>query len=433
MTDPLHPPPRLSRASRTNADQPISRLMRAALVNPDLISLAAGFVDPLTLPVDLVRQASTELLSRDATGQAALQYGTTAGYEPLRHAILTRQLQLDGCADNPHRPGIDRVVLTAGSNELLHLVSRTLLDPGDVVLCSSPTYFVFLATLQDLQARAVGVEADEQGIIPEALERQLERLERQGELGRVKAIYVVTDFDNPRSVCLNATRRERLVRIAEQWSRKQRIYLIDDQAYRSLRYEGTDQPSLLRYDSTATGDPSRVVLAGTFSKCFSPGIRIGWGILPEELVTPVVNQKSCIDFGSPNFNQHLMAQVVQVGWFDQHIERIRAAYRRKRDAMLDALQRHLGDVEGVRWLRPEGGLYVWLELPEPIDTGPDGPLLPLAVDAGVLYVPGEYGFPAEGPPVRRHALRLTFGVQPPDRIEQGIEALSHAIRQVLKT
>jgi 2-aminoadipate transaminase len=174
-----------------------------------------------------------------------------------------------------------------------------------------------------------------------------------------------------------------------------------------------------------------VVLAGTFSKCFSPGIRVGWGILPAHLVDPVCNQKGNIDFGSPNFSQHLMAKVLELDLLTEHIQQIRTSYQRKMQAMLAAADQCLAGLPGVCWQRPRGGLYVWVKLPESVDTGPRGQLFPRAIEEGVLYVPGQFCYPTVGQPVARNHMRLSFGVQSPERIREGVAALARAIQSVL--
>ena len=411
----------LSRRALLSHGQPISDLMSRALANPDLISLAAGFVDQESLPCEETHQALVELSVNADSLRQALQYGTTPGYTPLRESILERYRRQDGMDSTPLDLG--RVVLTAGSNQLLHLVSETILDPGDIVLCGSPSYFVFLGTLQNLDARAIGIATDEHGMVPDALQHQLESLKNLDQLHRVKAVYLVSYYDNPQGVSLAKDRRQEIVELCRRYSRDHHIYVIDDMAYRELRYEGDDAPSLLHYDPTG----EHVISAGTFSKSFSPGIRVGWGVLPAELIEPVCNLKGNIDFGSPNFNQHLMHQVLQVGLLDTHVERIRAAYRIKLDAMLEAADAWLAPLPSVRWIRPTGGLYVWVELPESIDAGPSGQLFERAIDEGVLYVPGEYCFPAEGETVRKNTMRLSFGVQTPEQIDKGMQALARAI------
>ncbi len=191
--------------------------MHHALAHPEVISLAAGFVDQQSLPVEVTLAAAQSLLGEPLRGRAALQYGTTAGYAPLREQVLHRLLEADGSSPAEANVSLDQVVLTAGSNELLHLLADTLLDPGDIVICAAPSYFVFLGMAAGLGVRTIGVEMDEDGIIPEAVEDQLARLERAGELPRVKAIYVVSYFDNPSSITLAKERRGPLVEVAQRW------------------------------------------------------------------------------------------------------------------------------------------------------------------------------------------------------------------------
>lgn len=413
----------LSQRGRFSGRQPISELMRLALARPELISLAAGFVDQESLPVAATQQAMEHVLKDRTRTRAALQYGTNAGYLPLREGVLQRFLAADGPQAGGN-PTAEQVILTAGSNQLLHLVGEVLFDPGDVVLCSAPTYFVYLGLLSSLGVRAAGIAIDEQGMIPESLEAELERRRRDGELGRVKAIYVTSYFENPSTVTLSRERRAQIVEIAKRWSIESRIFVIDDAAYRELRYAGEDLPSLRSFD--AEGDT--VIVAETFSKSFSPGVRVGWGILPTELVAPVAALKANIDFGSAHLNQHLMASVLELGLLEPHIVQLRAAYQAKLAAMLQAMDDHLGGMDGVRWQRPSGGMYVWLELPAEIDAGPSGVLMQHALEEGVIYVPGEYCFPGEGEAIRPNTIRLSFGVQSAENIRRGIDSLARAIK-----
>ncbi|MEK6235961.1 MAG: PLP-dependent aminotransferase family protein, partial [Planctomycetales bacterium] len=234
-------------------------------------------------------------------------------------------------------------------------------------------------------------------------------------------------FDNPCNVTLSAERRGEIVELAKRWSQHGAIHVIEDSAYRELRYEGDDVPSLRSFDPE--GDT--VIVAQTFSKSFSPGLRVGWGILPPSLVEPVCALKGNVDFGSPNFAQHVMSAVFEEGLFEGQVETLRDEYRRKMNAMLDAADEFLAPLPGTRWRRPSGGLYVWLELPESLDAGPDGLLFDLALQEGMLYVPGHYCYPEEGRPVSRNTIRLSFGAQSPERIRQGVEALARAVRRAL--
>ncbi len=417
----------LSRRARWAGGNTIaSQLMATSLAHPKLISLAVGFVDQETLPVEPTRKALETLWSDPQRSRAALQYGTTIGHAPLRQAVLDRMLRADGTTARQQNLSVQQVVITAGSNQLLYLVSDILLDPGDIVISGAPTYFVYMGTLDNLGARTIGVETDQDGLIPEAIEEELGRLDRAGELARVKAIYAVTYYDNPSGVNVPAVRRAALVELAKRWSRRRKIYLIEDAAYRDLRYYGDDVPSLRSFDP----EGETVIHAGTFSKSYSPGIRVGWGILPPQLLEGVLAEKGNIDFGSPHFNQILMTTVLELGLFDAHLDALRESYRRKIDAALAAFAQWLAPL-GVGWVRPTGGLYVWLQLPATIDTGVSGALFDRAVEEGVLYVPGECCYPRLGHPRRSHMIRLSFGVPSCQAIRQGVEALGRAIRKVL--
>lgn len=414
---------RLSQRAGWAGGQPISYLMAQALAHPELISLAAGFVDQQSLP-DVPTKAAIDALFADAAAaRSALQYGTTVGYSPLRDVIRARMRQMDHAVGGDYDLAVEQVVITSGSNQLLQLVGETLLDPGDIVLCAAPSYFVFLGMLANQGARSIGVPMDEDGLIPEALEETLRQLDSAGDLSRVKAIYCVSYYDNPCSVSVSHERRSQIVEIAKRWSDAGRIHVIEDAAYRELRYAGPDLPSLRAFDEE--GDT--VIVAGTFSKSFSPGLRVGWGVLPDDLVEPVLAQKGNFDFGSPNFAQHLVHRVLDLGLYDEHVKQLQASYRKKLHAMLSAAHDFLAPLPGVRWISPEGGLYVWLVLPEEFDTGPEGQLFQRALAAGVLYVPGQYCFPHEGPRPTC-TIRLSFGVQPAESIRRGMEALAQAIR-----
>jgi 2-aminoadipate transaminase len=411
----------LSQRARWAAGQPISHLMHRALAHPELISLAAGFVDPATLPVEISQEFAAAVLSDPVRAKKALQYGTNIGLAALREAVLKRVCTADG--DLGSNVSIDQVLVTAGSNQLLHLVTDTLCDAGDIVLCAAPAYFVYLGILRNLGVRAVGIESDEDGVLLEALEEELQRRQHAGELSRVKAIYLTTYFNNPSGVTMSLERRQGVVEIARRWSLEHPLYVIEDGAYRELRYEGADVPSLWSCDASR----DLVIHAQTFSKSFAPGLRTGFGILPAELMRPVCDQKGNIDFGAPNFSQYVLLEALESGRFDDHVEQLRAGYRVKRDAMLAAADESFGDLPGTSWLSSQGGLYVWMSLDESIDTGPDGRLLDLSLQEGVLYVPGEYCYPGDGTKSRRNQMRLSFGVQTPEGIRAGMGALRRAI------
>lgn len=412
------------RAAWAGGEAPISRLMARTLDRPDLISLAAGFVDPDTLPVGPTQAALDRITADEDRLRAALQYGTTIGLNSLRRQLAERLIAADGRTDLDPDEIARRTVLSAGSNPLLFLISDALLDPGDIVLCAAPSYFVYLGLAGGLGARAVGVESDDDGIVPEAVEDELRRRHRLGEGPRVKAIYVTSYYDNPAGRSVSGRRRDQLIEIARRWSQEQTIYVVEDAAYRELRYDGDDEPSLWSRDS----DGRQTAYVGTFSKSFSPGIRVGWAVLPPQLWGPVTSQKGHMDFGSPTFNQYLIDTVLREGLYDPHVETLRESYRKKLNVMIEVVAEHLGPL-GARWSRPRGGLYLWVELPEGIDTGLNGSLFQRALDEGVLYIPGELCFPSEGVRRQTAGLRLCFGIPSTEQIRLGVAALGRAIRK----
>ncbi len=424
----FRPSARLSQRWQWGSKQPISFLMEQAVKNPSVISLAAGLVDQTTLPDSEVRSACAALLADEAQARQALQYGTTQGAERLRKQLVRHLAELEGCL--PDQLGIapDQLILTTGSQQLLSLVGEILLDPGDVALVAAPTYFAYLGTLNGLGARSVPIATDADGMCPEALEAALQKLDSAGELQRVKFIYVVSYYENPTGISVSAERRKAIVGIARRWSRTQRIFVLEDAAYRELRYDGPALPSVWSFDD----DRRTVILAQTFSKSFSPGLRVGYGVLPRELVAPLCDRKGNEDFGSANFNQHLLATIFERELYGSHVELLRTTYREKRDAMLAAADRYFGKFAGVEWVHPHGGLYVWMTLPGSIATSFESPLFrrATAVDR-VMYVPGEvcYAGPLESRP--RNQMRLSFGTQTIAGIDEGMRRLANAVEAVI--
>jgi 2-aminoadipate transaminase len=399
-----------------------------ALADPGLISLAAGFVDQATLPVAEVARGAKALLGDAAEGRRALQYGTTIGDVGLRRSLLSLIEASENAPEGSFEPLLGRTLVTTGSQQLLYLVAEALLDPGDIVLVESPTYFVFLGVLESRGARVIGVETDEHGLRPEALEGTLASLNDEGHLGHVKLIYTVSEHSNPSGISLCADRRGELVRLARRWSENHRIFVLEDSAYRGLTYDGVEPPSVWSHDP----EGNTVILARTFSKTFSPGLKTGYGVLPHELVEPVLRLKGNHDFGSSNHNQVMLDGLIRDGSYARHVEVLLDRYSSKRDVMLGALTEHLGDVEGVSWTKPAGGLYVWLTAPEGVDTGLAGPLFQRCVSEGVLYVPGSYAFAAEPGPVPRNHARLCFGVPGEAELAEGVRRLARALEACLE-
>jgi 2-aminoadipate transaminase len=416
------------RALRT-ADQPISYFMQQAVENPNLISLAAGLVDPDSLPAAEVAESVAALLRRPESARAALQYGTTQGYGPLREKLLARTVALDGVTATEVSLTPDDVVVTNGSQQLLYLLGELLLNPGDLVIAEAPSYFVYQGTLNSLGVRTLAVPMDDEGMNVEALEELLARLDRSGELERLRLIYVVDYFQNPSGLSLSLPRRRRVLELARRYSRRHRVFVLEDAAYRELRYEGPDLPTIKSLD----GDNAHVILAMTFSKSCSPGLKTGYGFLPRGLMAPLLRLKGNHDFGSNNFTQHLLDRLLATGAYDRHVAELCQVYRGKRDVMLAALAEQFRGRPEVRWTHPDGGLYVWLTFPPGVDTGPDSPLMKAALREGVLYVPGQFcHVNGDNGPVPTHEARLSFGVAPPEQLREAVRRLGRAAAGVLR-
>lgn len=406
-------------------DQPISYLMAEALKRPGLISLAAGFVDNATLPHEHVHALADDLLTDPDAARGALQYGTTLGLPALRQGIVDHLASLDPDTPEPPLPdaAAERTVVTTGSQQALHLITDLLVDPGDTVLCAWPSYFVYTGALSSFAARVQAIDTDDRGIVPAAVERALHAHRDAGTLHRVKLLYVQSAHQNPTGLTLAHDRRHELVQLLRQLHADtgHRVLLIEDAAYRELTYDGPPPPAMLAHDP----DHQHVAYLGTFSKPFAPGLKTGYALLPHGLHDAALLNKGGRDFGSPNLNQHLLARALATGRYAAHVQTLRDAYRPKRDAMLAALDDHLADTPGITWTRPTGGLYVWVTLPKGCDARREGPLFQSCLESGVMYVPGDYCYTTDAPPINE--FRLSFGHVLPNQINEGINRLATAI------
>ncbi len=429
-----HLPLPLSRRAINSVEAPISYLMEQGVSNPDIISLAAGLVDQESLPSEEIAQAISLIWKEPRRAREALQYGTTPGNHSLRERIADRLREMDRQAmggslpggRHPASPG--RVVLGTGSQQLLYILGEVMIDPGDIVLATAPGYFVYMGALASFGARVIPIASDASGLDIDDLHRQLESLDRAGLLDRVKFIYDVTYFNNPTGLSLARDRRVPLVEIARKWSTRHRLLVLEDAAYRELRYQGEDQPSLLAYDP----EGQHVIYAGTFSKPLAPGIRTGYMIGPDDLLEQIVRLKGHHDFGSASLNQQLALAMIESGSYDLHLARLREVYAQKLARVLQRLEQELADLSNrVSWTRPEGGLYVWMTLPESLSTDMTSHFFRDCLAAGVLYVPGNFCYPDHSEGVPRHFLRLSFGHQSIERCEEGVARLAEVIRRYL--
>ena len=406
-------------------------MMVLALQNPALVSLAAGLVDYDSLPTEAIRTLADSILADTDHARAALQYGTTEGYKTLRHELLEHFCRLDDVAGHADLGAdIDNIVVTSGSQELLYLITQTLIDPGDIVITGYPSYFVYTGTLTSAGATVRCCDMDENGVIPESLDALLGELTASGDIVRLKAIYLVTYHQNPSSITLSEERKPQILDIIEkhQPAVPHKILLMEDAAYRELSYDATAPYSFRKFDTA-----DRVAMLQTFSKPLAPGLKLGYGLLPKDLAEQVVLQKGNIDFGTCNLAQHITAEAMASGTYARHVVNVRAAYAEKCQVMLDALDEQLGDFrpDETTWTRPNGGMYVWVTLPADLDTGPESVLCAAALKHGMIYVPGEFCFPDDpGRTKPKSMMRLTFGLATKDQIREGIRRLANAIKEV---
>ena len=451
----------LSALGRRTAPPAISWLMKTALSRPRLISLAAGFTDNATLPVGLSRRLLNEILRSPKTGRPALQYGITAGENNLRRLTAAHLQKLDGGRDRAHSP--ESVIITGGSQQLLYMTLEALCDEGDIVLVEDPTYFVFLSILQSRGIRARGVRLERDGLDLAHLEKVLARLEKSGELRRVKALYLVTYFQNPTGATTSLAKKSAALKLLKKFERAagHPIYLLEDAAYRELSFAPTPSPrpsgeragvrgfeleakNLLTPTLSSVGGgegenapptaltlpgaSERVIYTGTYSKPYAPGARVGFGILPEEIFTVVQRIKGNHDFGTANLLQQLLARALETGLYDQHVAKVQKNYARKARVMKLALAEHFP--ANVEIWESGGGLYFWARLPKHISAGVKSKVFQTALKADVLYVPGELCY-ADDPSRAKpdNEMRISFGSANEENIRKGIARLGKVLKK----
>jgi 2-aminoadipate transaminase len=381
------------------------RALFAVASRPEIVSLAGGMPAVDALPMEAVAATVAEVVTR--RGAVALQYGSAQGDPGLR-ARICDVMALEGITDaHP-----DHVVVTAGSQQALDLLTRVFIDPGDVVLTEGPTYVTAINTFAAYQARIVHVPMDADGLSPVGLAEMLGRLAAAG--ARVKLLYTVPTFQNPGGVTLSAARRGEVVEIC----RRAGVLVVEDNPYGLLAFDG-EPVRAMRADA-----PDDVVYLGSFSKTLAPGLRVGWALAPPAVTARLVLAAESAILSQSMFTQLAVDRYLETQPWAEQLKGLRELYRERRDAMLDALAESMPD--GASWTRPEGGFFVWLTLPEGIDTKA---MLPRAIAARVAYVPG-VGFYADGS--GRQAMRLSYCYPPPARVRDGVGRLARVVRSELE-
>ena len=392
---------RFSSVGETLAVPVINQLMSIPLEYPNILSLAAGFTDNVVLPTDLVGTIVAEL-PKTNPNQEYLQYGTTQGRAGLRNLTCEQLNNLE--MERSDAFSSDLTMITNGSQQALFLATHTLCDPGDYVLVESPTYFVYLSMLQGLQIKPLGIPVDETGRIDEeGLNQLLLDLKSKGELHKIKATYLIGYHANPSSRCLKLEEKEAVARLLKEHDLI--VPVIEDAAYRDLAYEHMDPtPSVMSIE--AYEDFPKLYM-GTYTKPLATGLKIGYGCCSSpEWFSKMLCAKGNQDFGTANFPQAIIEQVLLRGAYEPLIRHLGEHYGRKAD-LLDSTLRESGLYEkGWDWEKPTGGLLFWLKAPEHIDTSMGESFSESCKSQGVIYVPGNFCFASGNP---KNFIRLSIG------------------------
>ena len=390
-------------ASRTQALRSSAmRDLMAITERPEVISLAGGLPDTSTFPAEDLAKIMSVVAAESAA--KALQYGPTEGIAAIRDAIA----QVMAAEDTEVDP--EDVLVTTGGQQVIDLVCKTLIDPGDVIVAEAPTYPGAVPAFAAYQADVVQVEMDADGMRVDVLEETLDRLAREGRTP--KFVYTIPSFQNPAGVTMSLPRRRRLVEVA----RERELLVLEDNPYGLLRYEGEPLPTLYAMDRGEF-----VIYLGTFSKVLSPGVRLGWTAAPRPVLAKMQAGKAAADLCSSPMTQYFVAEYFRTGHWAGYLAGLREVYRRRRDTMLDALCEHFP--ASAAWTRPQGGLFVWATLPDGLDTTD---LLAKALSRNVAFVPGRAAYlDGRG----GTSMRLNFSGVGEDDIREGIRRIGEVVRE----
>ena len=371
---------------------------------PDIISFAGGLPDPQTFPVRDLEDISCELLRKK--GALALQYGPTEGEAPLREEVA-KWMNREKASIKP-----ENILITVGSQQGLDIVSKVFLDPNDIVIVGLPTYVGGLQAFNSYRVKMIGVPQDNAGMRMDLLENTFAKLAKRNK--KPKLVYVVPDFQNPSGATLSLQRRMKLLQIAYRYG----IPVLEDSPYRDLRYTGKNVPSIYSLDTQ-----NQVIVLGTFSKLLCPGLRIAWIMAPTEWMDRMIVAKQSMDLCSPSYTQLLVAEYLRRELLPKQVEKIRKLYGRKLDVMLKALEKHMP--KGVKWSKPEGGLFLWIELPKKMSAND---LFPKAIENKVAYVVGS-AFHCNGK--GQNTMRINFSYSSEQQIVEGIQRLAEMFKENL--
>ncbi|HEY7950881.1 MAG TPA: PLP-dependent aminotransferase family protein [Solirubrobacterales bacterium] len=381
------------------------RDLMAVTARPEVISLAGGLPDTSTFPPQTFAAQMTRIAQESAA--EALQYGPTEGFRETVDCIV-EVMGAEGMLPDP-----EDVIVTTGGQQAIDLICKTLVDPGDAVICEAPTYPGAIPVFCSYEADTIQVECDTEGMRIDELEAVLERLDGEGR--RPKFVYSVPTFQNPAGVTMSLERRRRLVELA----RSRELLVVEDNPYGLLRFDGEAMPPLYQLDG---GD--FVVYVGTFSKILSPGIRLGWAVAPPPVMDKVVLGKQAADLCTSTLTQYFVREYFRDGNWREYVESLAGIYRSRRDAMVDALRRHFPPQ--ATWTEPDGGLFIWATLPPYIDTSD---LLAKALREDVAFVPGQAAY-VDGS--GHNSMRLNFSAGDEEEIREGIRRIGKVIGEQIE-
>lgn len=375
---------------------------------PDIISFGGGLPAPEAFPVEKIQQACNTVLNEQ--GAQALQYSLTEGYLPLREMVTRHNVHFS-VEVSP-----ENSMITSGSQQGLDLIGRMFINRGDYIVVESPTYLGALQAWNTYGAQYISVPIDEHGMIVDKLEEAL----RVGP----KLIYVLPNFQNPSGATLSLERRKKLVELADKYG----ILIVEDDPYGQLRYEGEHIPSVLQLDSEMRGENSgtysgNVIYMSTFSKLLAPGLRLAWLIAHPEVIRKLAITKQAADLHTSTFNQFVAYEAGKDGFIDEHVKLIRATYKERRDVMLETMDEVFPSE--ARWAKPEGGMFLWVVLPDGMDSAE---VLKVAVEKKVAFVPGFAFHPTGG---GENTLRMNFSYCNPEVIREGITRLGLTLKEML--
>ncbi|MBN1619613.1 PLP-dependent aminotransferase family protein [candidate division WOR-3 bacterium] len=372
---------------------------------PEIISFAGGLPHHDTFPIPHLKEIVADLLHRE--GKKILQYSTTEGDQSLKEE-LCKWLAKDGVSVKP-----DQMLIVSASQQALDLVARIFLNPEDTCIVGLPTYLGFLQSASAVRGKMVGIPLDDDGIRTDQVKDQITRLIKEGK--KPKFIYVIPDFQNPAGVTLSLERRKHLLKIAEEFD----IIIIEDSPYRKLRYSGEPIPTIFQLDQGR----GYVVTLYTFSKIFLPGFRLGWIIGPKHVIEKMILAKQGMDLCTSLFTQAIAREYIKADRLDGRIEKNIELYSKKRKKMLEALEKYMPKIEGLKWTKPDGGLFLWVSLPPSMNSDR---MFYEAIKENVAYVIGS-AFHCDGE--GQNTMRLNFSYPSEDEIETGIQRLAKVIEK----